>query len=158
MSIPKVKLAQQLKTPGGPAVAEALVAATKNLHGLKKECVEDLSGVLLQAEACLASFPATYADEPLIEMYSIASQPIGVASTVGLEAIDTALISLCDLIENLKTRFLWDNDAVAVHVQSLRLLLMKAGSSELAGAEAILTGLRKVSARYAETSDSSPAA
>lgn len=71
-------------------------------------------------------------------------------SVCGLAAIDTALISLSDLLDYLKSQQRWDANAVAVHLRACRLLLQTEGAADAAGTQAILAGLRKVSQRYAK--------
>ena len=75
---------------------------------------------------------------------------ICVPSVCGLTSMDTALISLSDLLDYLKGQQRWDANAVAVHLRALRLLLHTEGAADAAGTQAILAGLRKVSQRYAK--------
>jgi len=147
---PPVKLAKQLRTPGGLPVAEAVQRAGAGLAGLKKECLGELTAVLEQAEACAARAGADYDAALAGELYDIVAKPIGVPSVCGLAAVDTALISLSDLLDYLKGQERWDANAVTVHLRAFRLLLHTEGSADAAGTQAILAGLRKVSQRYAK--------
>ncbi len=147
---PPVKLAKLLRTPGGVAVADAVQRAGAGLESLKKDCLGELQTVLEQAEACAARAGEAY-DGPLVaELYAIVAKPIGVPSVCGLNSVDTALISLSDLLDYLKTQQRWDANAVAVHLRAFRLLLHTEGAADAAGTQAILAGLRKVSQRYAK--------
>jgi hypothetical protein len=87
-------------------------------------------------------------DAGLEKVYAIAVRGIGGGRICGAPAVDTALISLCDLIDHLRTTKRYDRKAIGVHVSSWRLL-MGAGLPE-AGTAAILDGLRRVNLRYAE--------
>ena len=147
--VPQVRLAKLLRTPGGLPVAEALAKAGRGLESLKTECLAELKGVLDQAEACAAKADGKYDPAVVAELYGIVSTPIGVPSVCGLQSVDTALISLSDLLDYLKGQELWDANAVAVHLRAFRLLLHTEGAKDVAGAQAILAGLRKVSQRYA---------
>ena len=146
---PPVKLAKLLRTPGGLPVAEAVQRAGAGLAGLKNECLGELMTVLTAAEACAARAGDEYDAALLGELYAIVAKQIGVPSVCGLPAVDTALISLSDLLDYLKGQERWDANAVAVHLRAFRLLLHTEGAADQAGTQAILAGLRKVSQRYA---------
>lgn len=147
---PQVRLAKLLRTPGGLPVADAVQRAGAGLQTLKTDCLGELKTVLEQAEACAAKASGTYDPALLGELYDIVSKPIGVPSVCGLEAVDTALISLSDLLDYLKGQARWDANAVAVHLRAFRLLLQTEGAADAAGTQAILAGLRQVSQRYAK--------
>lgn len=147
---PPVKLAKLLRTPGGLPVAEAVQRAGAGLASLKNECLGELMTVLQQAEACAGRAGDDYDAALASELYDIVAKPIGVPSVCGLTAVDTALISLSDLLDYLKGQQRWDANAVAVHLRAFRLLLHTEGAADAAGTQAILAGLRKVSQRYAK--------
>jgi hypothetical protein len=148
---PKIKLAEQLRVPGGKAVAEALDSAEANLAELQPECLDELRALADAAVACFATFPAAFAPEPLKELYAIAVRGVGIGAISGAPAADTTLISLCDLLDHLGATSRWDQEAVAVHVHTLQLLVSQAGKGMTPEAEAaILSGLKKVSQRYAQ--------
>lgn len=147
---PPVKLAKLLRTPGGLPVAEAVQRAGAGLAGLKTECLGELKTVLEEAEACAARAGGEYDEALLGELYAIVAKPIGVPSVCGMASVDTALISLSDLLDYLKGQARWDANAVAVHLRAFRLLLHTEGAADQAGTQAILAGLRQVSQRYAK--------
>jgi hypothetical protein len=149
LRMPKLRLPKLLRRPGGPPVVEALEAAATNLRNASGAYVAELTLNLEALEAAIGDLPQAYDAARLDQIYGLASAPIGVASVCGLETYDAALMSLCDLLDHLKTQALWDHEAIAVHVRALHLLLggqVKTGS---VGAEAVLDGLRQVSQRYA---------
>jgi len=147
--VPQVRLAKLLRTPGGMPVAEAVKNAGAGLESLRGDCLGELKTVLEAAEACAARAEGGYDAAVLEELYGIVSTPIGVPSVCGLTSVDTALISLSDLLDYLRSHERWDTNAVAVHLRAFRLLLQTEGAADTAGAQAILAGLRKVSQRYA---------
>lgn len=149
--VPQVRLAKLLRTPGGTPVAEAIARAGQGLESLKTECLAELKTVLEQAEACAAKADGKFDPAVVDELYAIVATPIGVPSVCGLQSVDTALISLSDLLDYLKGQQRWDANAVAVHLRAFRLLLHTEGAKDVAGAQAILAGLRKVSQRYAKS-------
>jgi len=146
---PPVRLAKLLRTPGGLPVAEAVERASAGLLGLRKDCLVELKAVLEEAEAIAARAGEAFQADLLAQLYTVVSKPIGVPSTCGLAAVDTALISLSDLLDYLKGQQRWDANAVAVHLRAFRLLLQTEGAADAAGTQAILAGLRQISQRYA---------
>jgi hypothetical protein len=147
---PKLRLATQLRVPGGKPVCEALADADSNLAQLAPDCLEELRALLAEAEACLVGFPATFEAEPLRNLYAIAERAVGLGKIAGAPAADTALISLCDLLDYLLASQRPDTISVAVHVRALRLLVGDAGKTlDETGANAVMEGLKKVSARHA---------
>jgi hypothetical protein len=149
--IPKNKLGAQLRIPGGLPVAEALEAAHANLAELRPQCLMALQALTRDAQACFQRFPAAFSPEALKALYAIAARGVGTGSVCGAPAVDATLISLCDLLDHLRATERWDREAVSVHVQTLNLLVLGAGHEmDEAAANAILAGLKKVSARYAQ--------
>lgn len=144
---PKPRLAQLLRTPGGLPVAEALERAQNNLEELKPTCMAELQALLELAQARLDEMGETLDDAGMADLYAIAVRGIGGGEVCERPSVDVALTSLCDLLDRLRTRGAYDRAAIAVHVQSWRLLMNQDGTE--AGAEAVIDGLRKVSARYA---------
>ena len=148
---PKNKLAAQLKVPGGLPVVEALAAAQANLLELRPQCLVELQALLARAQACFARSPSEFSPDTLKDLYAIAAGGVGMGAVCDSPVVDTALISLCDLLDHLRATARWDREAVAVHVQTLQLLVPGAGPAlGEAAASALLSGLRKVSARYAQ--------
>lgn len=146
--VPKMRLAKLLRTPGGLPVVDAVANAESNLQAIRPTCEAELLALLELCEQSFATLGEAFDDEGLQSIYTIAVRGIGGGQVSGLPAVDTALISLCDLIDHLRTTGRYDRKAVGVHVSSWRLL-MRAGLPE-AGAAAVLDGLRKVNLRYAD--------
>ena len=70
----------------------------------------------------------------------------------GEPELSEAAYSLCEMIGNRADRVPLSWDAVNVHISSMRLLRQSAGDTDAAGRQAVLQGLRKVTARIlAET-------
>jgi hypothetical protein len=144
---PKNRLAKLLRAAGGKPVAEALEDASANLKAIEPEAQAELQCMLKEVEARYAALGDTYDGDKLEDLYQIANRAIGVAGVCGREAVDVALVSLCQLLDYLKTAGRWDNASVGVHVQALRLLLGADPNDEQVAA--ILDGLKRVSALYA---------
>jgi|KBSMisStaDraftv2_1062788.scaffolds.fasta_scaffold2133225_1 hypothetical protein len=146
--VPKLRLAQLLRMPGGLPVVDAVANAERNLATLRPTCEAELLALLELCEQSFATLGEEFDDAGLEKIYAIAVRGIGGGRICGAPAVDTALISLCDLIDHLRSTARYDRKAVGVHVSSWRLL-MGAGLPE-AGAAAVLDGLQRVSLRYAE--------
>jgi hypothetical protein len=146
--VPKLRLAKLLRTPGGLPVAEALQAAEANLQLIGPTCQAELMELLLLCEQSFATLGGEFDDAALEGIYVIAVRGIGGGRVSGLPSVDTALISLCDLIDHLRTTGRYDRKAIGVHVSSWRLLM--GGNLPDAGVQAVLDGLRKVNLRYAD--------
>jgi len=145
---PKYALATMLRKPGGKTVAEAVEAADANLEGLKEAAWPKLDEGLAEVEGGFARYGEVF-DEALIgEHYQKAVGLIGLPSLCGLDALENAAHSLCDLLDRLRTTGKWDKDGVKVHIQALRLLRSLPPEEE-AMAAPILDGLRKVRERHA---------
>ncbi len=145
-TVPKQRLAQQLRTPGGPPAAEALAAAQANLQELRPQCIGELQQRLEAAEGLFARMGPAFDDAALTELYEAAVQGIGLGDICGAGSVDVALHSLCDLIDHLLTQERYDAEAVGVHLRAWRLLITTELPPE--GAQAVLAGLGKVSAYY----------
>lgn len=145
---PKVKLTQQLREAGGLAVADAIDAAKGNLAELEPDCVSELQAATAAALAAFQRFPATFDASALQELYAISARAVGIGAVCGAPAADTALISLCNLLDHLTVIQRWDLEAIAVHVQTLQLLAANVGKLTPPAVDQILAGLEKVARRY----------
>ncbi len=145
-SIPKHRLAQQLKTPGGLPVAEAVANAEANLAELRPQCLDELRTILATAERVFATLDSAYDEAAVAALYDASVRGIGLGQLCGVGSVDIALHSFCDLLDYLKTNQQYDKEAVGVHLRAWRLLITAELPPE--GAQAVLAGLNKVSALY----------
>jgi len=144
---PENRLGKLLRTPGGAAVADAVVAAETGLAELGGAAREELVSALSAVEACAAEHPAQFEAHRLEALYGLAQGAIGLGSLCERPAVDEALRSLCDLLDNFGRAERWDAEAVNVHVRSLRLLMGGSGGAQAEAA--VLHGLRQVVGRFA---------
>ncbi|HWF76534.1 MAG TPA: hypothetical protein VN694_05090 [Caulobacteraceae bacterium] len=146
---PKYKLTQQLREPGGLAVADAVDGAAANLEELRPECADELQKAVSAAMACFQAFPPEFDPAALQELYAIAARAVGIGVVCGAPAADATLVSLCNLLDHLGVIQRWDLAAVAVHVQTLQLLAARLRENlEAPAIEQVLAGLEKVTRRY----------
>jgi hypothetical protein len=146
---PKFKLTQQLREPGGLAVAEAVETADANLEELRPDCADELQKAITAALTCFQTFPAAFDAAALQRLYAISARAVGIGRICGAPAADATLVSLCNLLDHLSIIQRWDLEAIAVHVQTLQLLAARLREGLDAPAiEQVLAGLEKVTRRY----------
>ncbi len=156
---PKYKLTQQLREPGGLAVAEAVEAATANLEELRPECADELQKAVAAALACFQEFPGGFDAAALQRLYAISARAVGIGVVCGAPAADATFVSLCNLLDHLGVIQRWDLEAIAVHVQTLQLLAARVRENLDAPAiEQVLSGLEKVTHRYRQAAAAANAA
>jgi hypothetical protein len=145
-TVPKLNLTQLLKTPGGLPVQDAVAAAQANLSSLKPLCIGELHTLLESAEKAFAGLNG-YDEAGVTSLYETAVKGIGLGDVCGAGSVDVALHSLCDLLDHFRTYQRYDGEAVGVHLRAWRLLISTEIPPE--GAQAVLAGLNRVSAKYA---------
>lgn len=145
---PKYALASLLKKPGGTTVIDAVQKAEANLEGLQEAAWPLLDERLAQSEACFGRYGVAFEEALLREHYQGAVGLIGLPSLCGLDEMEDAAHSLCDLLDRLITTGKWDRDGVEVHIKALRLL-RSLPPEAAAAAGPILEGLKRVRERHA---------
>lgn len=115
------RLAQLVNRPGGLTVNEAVAAAETSLAGLRSRGELDTAATIAQMQA-LAIGLEPRADE----LYRMSNSLIGIGGVFGWHAISDVAQSLCTLIERLRLNRHWDENAIKLHVDSLRLLSQNA--------------------------------
>lgn len=144
-TVPKLNLTQLLKTPGGLPAQEAVAAAQANLVSLKPVCMSELHTLLEAAEKVFGGLSG-YDEAGVISLYETSVKGIGLGDVCGAGSVDVALHSLCDLLDHFRTHQRYDAEAVGVHLRAWRLLISTEIPPE--GAQAVLGGLNRVSAKY----------
>jgi len=144
-SFPQHRLGKIIRQPGGKSVADAVRDAAAGIETLRPPCLETIDEILTLVDQRMNEFLAT-ADKivPGRRLYAAVNSIIGLAGAVGLDEVDRAAFSLCDLLDQMARMGRWDVAAVAVHVQALHLLRSPAALGSDASVRAILTGLKQV--------------
>jgi hypothetical protein len=114
---PSNRLSALLAQPGGVTVRNALRDAETAVQRFRPEVMADIEARITRLEA-LAAAPAP--DGAAI--YKAAAGIIEHAGLFGMGQLGEAAYSLCELVDRLEQRSVWDADSVAVHVNGLRLL------------------------------------
>lgn len=144
---PVNRLAALIHKPGGLKMSQAVAAAERNLEGVRDEALARLDEIIASLDADAAG-RTTYDADAADRMYGLANEIVGVAGVFGYGPMGDAAYSLCELLDQLRTRETWSVEGVAVHLQTLKLLRSSGGpTADPATCAAILAGLRQVSAR-----------
>jgi hypothetical protein len=151
---PSNQLAAALSKATPRTMRECLNQANENLRHIAAACLAHVDNGLDLLEATLASWPDSKKPEYLQDLYQLSLRLIGAGTVAGLPHVDRAARSLCDVLDGLITRDLWEKGPIEVHVASMRLLRDPAALG--AGAEAIVEGLQLVRARFAVEPPPSP--
>jgi hypothetical protein len=149
---PETRLKTMVNRSDGIRVSEAVKKAEANVQSYKAtgvasmdEKIEQLLEVCNRLRAGL-----TEADER--KVYLLSNDIFDAAGMFGEPELSEAAYSLCEMIGNRAERVPLSWEAVNVHISSMRLLRQSAGDTDAAGRQAVLQGLRKVTARIlAET-------
>lgn len=141
----KSRLAKIMRQPGGTTVRGALRDAKLNLENIRLECVIEIDAKLGVIQRKFGRAEQRPTDADLDELYRLSNDIVGMAGVFEMNELGEAAFSLCELIDRLKAPDQWDWPAVEVHLSSLRLLRHASpGSPEN---QAMLKGLRKLTAR-----------
>jgi chemotaxis protein histidine kinase CheA len=137
------RLAKAISIPGGKRVFEAVADADANLKTIEVPCLEAVDAYIASIQQ-LAARPDDA--EALNQIYSESNIVIGLAGVFGLRDLSAAAWSLCELVDSRPESGGVDPMAMAVHIDSLRLL-RQGDAVDPAQREAMLEGLGKVVAR-----------
>lgn len=149
---PETRLKSMVNRSDGMRVSEAVKKAEANVQSYKATGVASMDEKIQQlVEICdRMRAGVTEADER--KVYLLSNDIFDAAGMFGEPELSEAAYSLCEMIGNRADRVPLSWDAVNVHISSMRLLRQSAGDTDAAGRQAVLQGLRKVTARIlAET-------
>jgi hypothetical protein len=113
------RLAKLIKLPGGKRVEDALSDADASLKAIEAPCLTALDDLIARIRTLAAERPDA---GRLEELYERSNEIVGLGGVFGMPDLSTAAYSLCDLVDRTRDRGGPDAKALAVHVDSLRLL------------------------------------
>ena len=128
----------------GITASEATKRASVALETLRIPCIETIENALVEIERRFGSGAPGRANEPLLDLYILASRIIDLAGFMPDTGIDQAANALCELIDRsmVAKRTPWE--AVDVNIRSLQLLRMHGANFSADRRAAIIQGLRDV--------------
>jgi hypothetical protein len=152
---PKLKLADQLRAPGGATVVEALAQSAENLAVLSPDCLKELRALSEKIDAGFEQVLKAVTPTSATEFYGLAASGVGLGTVGGIPAVDQTLISLCRLMDYFEMHGRWDQEALRVHVQTFKLLVSGMAFPPEALAE-LMGGLERVNQLYRPPEDTTP--
>lgn len=139
---PVNRLAELIRTPGGPTVAQAIADVDERLGAIREPALAELLSLMAAVQALARVFGPAPADQEILAVYNLCNEMLAVAQVAGYPQLGQAALSLCELLDGSMTRKVWSPSAVRVHLDGLLLLADPAQDAEQS--EAIVAGLRQV--------------
>lgn len=139
---PRYRLADKLRRGDQITASRALAQARTRVDSLRGKTLEAVDQELALLDAAAAFSDPNARAEALIA----AADRLGalVCALEKLQDMATVAFGLCQLVERMRQSGRWDDNAVTVHISTLRLL--RQGVSQME-AQVLLAGLQKVLAR-----------
>lgn len=141
----KSRLSKIIRQPGGTTVKGALKDAKRNLEKIRLECIAEIDAKLGLIQQRFGHAEDRPNDAELDELYRFSNDIVGMAGLFDMPELGEAAFSLCELLDRLKNNGEWDWPAVEVHLSALTLLRRATQGAE--ENQAVLRGLRKLTAR-----------
>ncbi len=133
------RLAQLVLRPGGITASEAVAAAELKLEGLRDRGLSEIAATISRMQALAFAIPPNCPKQQGNELYVLSNSLVGIAGVFGKDGLGSMALSLCTLIERLLLAQRWDKPAVALHLDSMRLLCENTiSAAELATIESAL--------------------
>lgn len=145
---PENRLAKAVWTPGGKTIAQALDDAQANLDEIRGQSLDLLRAKLEEIQALGRKSETDPKAADLEALYALSGEVLDIAGLFGLPELGHAALSLCELIDALKSRKTWNWPAVQVHLHGL-LILADPDKTPPEGRQTVVDGLRQVCLRVA---------
>jgi hypothetical protein len=142
----KNRLAEVMKRPGGRSLAELAHGADRRVAAIREDCLKSLGGQIERMRARASEGRDGADPTALDDIYAAANEIFAVAAVFELKHLSEAAYEFCDLADHFRETGAPIWPAIEVYVDGLNLLLT--GSSETVAASVVLTGLRRVRARF----------
>lgn len=142
---PENRLKAKLAAPGGKLVSDALAHAESRLDSISGPVLAAIDQKILAIEALTLAGARGEAPDAPEQIYATSNEIFAEAGAFGRKALSEAAHSLCTLLSRSSESVPWPS--VTVHVQTMRILRQQHVESSDTMCQAVLEGLRKVSAR-----------
>ncbi|MGZ5983546.1 MAG: chemotaxis protein CheE, partial [Caulobacteraceae bacterium] len=113
---PENRLAKVVFLPGGKTIAQALEEAQANLDDIRAESLDLLRAKLEEIQAIGRKAKTAPVAADLATLYALSGEVLDIAGLFGLPELGQAAFSLCELLDRLKSRKVWNWPAVQVHL------------------------------------------
>lgn len=145
---PENRLAKVVWAPGGKTIAQALDDAQANLDEIRAESLDLLRAKLEEIQAIGRKSEKDPQAADLQALYALSGEVLDIAGLFGLPELGQAAFSLCELLDRLKSRKVWNWPAVQVHLHGL-LVLADPDKTPPESRQSVVEGLRQVCQRAA---------
>ncbi len=139
------RLARQLREGRGIGTSVAIARAEAAVASISDRLLQEVDDNIATAEAALSNCTGDPHGPAVAEIYECSDRIVGVAAACGLEAVASAALGVCDLIDWMQQASRFESVVLGVHVSALRLLRNDTASE---AAEDVLAGLSRVRARF----------
>jgi len=120
--VPPSNLKEQLSRPGGKTRDDAVKAAIAGVEALREQSMDVIDTAIQAVEAAAQEGSnGTLTEAKLNDVLRNADEIVEMAGTFGLENLDAAARSLCDLVGLLVKTSPYPAAPIAVHARALRL-------------------------------------
>jgi hypothetical protein len=143
---PENRLSKTIWAPGGKSMEKALEDANANLDEVREERLDVLRIKLTEIQALGRRCEKNAKLSDIRALYALSSDVNDIAGVFGLPELGQAAYSLCELLDNLGSRKVWNWPAVQVHLNGLLLLADPANAPPQAR-QHVVDGLRQVCQR-----------
>jgi hypothetical protein len=143
---PENRLSKTIWAPGGKTMEKALEDANASLDEVREERLDALRVKLMEIQALGRRCEKNAKLGDIRSLYALASDVNDIAGVFGMPELGQAAFSLCELLDNLGARKVWNWAAVQVHLNGL-LLLADPANCPPEARKAVVEGLRQVCQR-----------
>jgi hypothetical protein len=141
---PPNRLAKLIQAPGGPTVEQALADADERLKAIGEAGRAELQRLLASIQALGKALGTSPTEGQIDAIYGLSDEVLSIATVAGSPDFGPAALSLCELLDGLKTRGIWSPSAVQVHLDGLQLLADPSVAHSPQQTQAVVEGLRRV--------------
>ena len=140
---PENRLSKTLFAPGGKSIEKALDDAAASLEEVRAERMDELKAKLAEIQALGRRCEKNAKLSDIRSLYGLSSDVQGIAGVYGMPELGQAAYSLCELLDNMGARKVWNGPAVQVHLNGL-LLLADPANAPPEARKKVVEGLRQV--------------
>ncbi len=142
---PVTRLTELVARNGGVTREHAVEEAKKSIEGLRDLALETIEAALKEIEAAVYGAKRRKLDSKAMrEILIQADHIVTMTATFGLETLECATKSLCDVVDGMMTRGSDDAAPIMVHVQTMRLLAPGSAPLNEEQSQCVLSELTKV--------------
>jgi hypothetical protein len=140
----KTRLATVALGGGGLSVGEAVKRAEAAVELTYEASLAEIDRLLSALESGYGMEGATRETADYDRLYAMASQIIDISICLRDSQLDNAARAFCDLIDLSAELEVWDPEAIAVHIQVMRLLRQSGAEMGAAERAKLVQGLHQV--------------